>query len=128
MFEVAFDHLHLRSLDPEAAAQFYVDGLGATIAGRVETADTRRLIVALGSIRLFIESAPADLPPGAAAPHRGIEHFGLLVPDLDQAYARLRDLGVEFTLEPTARAPGLRIAFLRGPDDVLIELLERKTV
>ena len=37
MFDATFDHLHLRSLDPDAAARFYVDNLGASLADRLET-------------------------------------------------------------------------------------------
>jgi lactoylglutathione lyase len=128
MFEATFDHLHLRSLDPDAAGAFYVDRLGGTVANRIETADSLRVVVALGGIRLFIERAPNSMAPGATAPHRGLEHFGLTVPDLDAAIAALEADGVVFTLPATSRGHGLRIAFLLGPDDVSIELLERKTV
>jgi lactoylglutathione lyase len=32
---------------------------------------------------------------------------------------------VEFTLEPKQARPGLRIAFIRGPQGISIELLQR---
>ena len=36
--------------------------------------------------------------------------------------------GVKFTQDVTNFRPGVRISFLLGPDNVLIELLERKPV
>ena len=59
------------------------------------------------------------------APHLGLEHIGLAVQDIDAVVAALKAKGVVFTMEPTTIRPGVRIAFLRGPEDVSIELLER---
>ena len=125
MFGIALDHLHLRSLDPDAAGRFYVDHLGATLADRVETGDSLRVVLSLAGVRLFIERAPAGMRAAADAPHRGLEHIGLKVDDLAAAAAALKAKGVAFTREPEEVRPGLRIAFIRGPDDVSIELLQR---
>jgi catechol 2,3-dioxygenase-like lactoylglutathione lyase family enzyme len=126
MFEAAFDHFHLRSLDPDEAARFYVEHLGAEISNRVETDTSLRVILVLAGLRLFIERAPETTPAGPSMPYRGLEHFGLRVADIDAAVAQLERAGVEFTMPITVRGPDLRIAFLRGPDNVSIELLERK--
>ena len=40
--------------------------------------------------------------------------------------AELKTKGAEFTKEPTTVRPGVRIAFIRGPEGVSIELLDRK--
>ena len=126
MLQASFDHIHLRSLDPDAAASFYVERLGATLADRMETADSLRAVIAFPGLRIFIDRVPAGTPAGAMPPHRGLEHFGLQVPDLDTAAAELMAAGVEFTMPVTQLRQHLRIAFLRGPDGVSIELLERK--
>ena len=126
MLQASFDHIHLRSLDPDAAAQFYVERLGATLADRIETADSLRTVIAFPGLRIFIDRVPAGSPAGATPPHRGLEHFGLQVPDIDFAAAELMAAGVEFTMPVTELRQNLRIAFLRGPDGVSIELLERK--
>ena len=126
MIRASFDHIHLRSLDPDEAARFYVERLGATLADRIETPESLRVIVAFPGLRIFIERVPEGTAAGATAPHRGLEHFGLQVPDIEAAAAELMAAGVEFTMPVTARGPNLRIAFLRGPDGVSIELLERK--
>ena len=125
MFEAVFDHIHLRSLDPDAAGRFYVDHLGARLADRIETDKLLRVAVAFSGLDIFIDRVPEGTTPAASRPHRGLEHFGLKVPDLDAAAVELKGKGIEFTLEPVEFRPGLRIAFIRGPDDVSIELLER---
>ncbi|TDR87093.1 VOC family protein [Enterovirga rhinocerotis] len=127
-FEPVFDHIHLRSLDPDKAATFYVDRLGAKVADRIETDKMLRVAIRIGTLDIFIDRVPDGTTPAAARPHRGLEHFGLKVDDLDTAVADLKAHGVEFTMEPVEFRPGLRISFIRGPDDVSIEILERKTV
>ena len=44
---------------------------------------------------------------------------------IDAAVTALKAKGAAFTMEPTTIRPGVRIAFLRGPQNVSIELLER---
>lgn len=124
-FQPAFDHIHLRSLDPDAAARFYVDNLGARVTDRIETDKLLRVAVRIGTLDIFIDRVPGGTTPAASRPHLGLEHFGLKVPDLHAAAAELKAKGVEFTLEPVEFRPGLRICFIRAPDDVSIELLQR---
>src|SRR5665213_3127894 len=70
MTEFRYDHIHLRSPDPDATAAWYERMFGAEVKGK----------------------------------------------------------GVEFTVEPKTIRPGVRIAFVRGPQDVLIELLDRDVI
>lgn len=116
-----FDHIHLRSPDPEATAAFYERVFGARL-----TRSPQRIDIELGGQVLFV-SPVNDAATGAApsAPYRGLEHIGLAVQDIDGVVAALKAKGVTFTMEPTTIRPGVRIAFLRGPEDVAIELLER---
>ena len=45
MPEVRWDHLHLRSSDPEATAQYYVDVFGAAPVNKVDVRGAARVIV-----------------------------------------------------------------------------------
>ena len=63
--------------------------------------------------------------PTPAIPYAGFEHFGLGVRDLDKVAAELKAKGVEFTREPVTPRPGIRICFIRSPQGISIELLER---
>lgn len=115
-----WDHIHLRSADPDAAAAWFEEMLGAEVIhspGRVD--------LNLGGSKVFILKAPDDDHPAPSHPHRGLDHFGLCVTDIDKVAAGLKAKGVVFTQEPCTVRPGLRLCFLRGPDGISIELLER---
>jgi len=118
---VTWDHIHLRSPDPEATAAWLADILG----GEINRGAT--LIVKLGGANVFI--APVATGDGVNAPpvtpYQGLDHFGLTVKDIDTVAAEIRAKGVEFTKEPTTIRPGVRICFIRGPQGISIELLER---
>jgi lactoylglutathione lyase len=51
--------------------------------------------------------------------------LGLRVDNLEAAAAELKQRGATFIMEPRTIRPGVKIAFVQGPDDVRIELLER---
>jgi lactoylglutathione lyase len=63
--------------------------------------------------------------PPPPHPHQGLDHFGLTVKDIDAVAAEMKAKGVEFTREPTTIRPGVRICFIRGPEGISVELLER---
>ena len=119
---ITWDHVHLRSPDPEATAAWLEDILGGVIIrgpGRID--------VKLGGANVFIAPVTAgdgvNTPP--VTPYQGLDHFGLTVKDIDTMAAEIRAKGVEFTKEPTTIRPGVRICFIRGPQGISIELLER---
>lgn len=119
---VTWDHVHLRSPDPEATATWLQDILGGVIIR-----GPNRIDVKLGGANVFIAPvAPDDginSPP--TTPYQGLDHFGLTVKDIDAVASEIRAKGVEFTREPTTIRPGVRICFIRGPQGISIELLER---
>jgi lactoylglutathione lyase len=124
---IHFDHMHLRSPDPEGTAHWFEEMLGAEVIRSVQEGQPR-IDLKLGGANIFIAPVPAgDASVGAPprTPYQGLDHFGLAVPDLDTAAAALKAKGVEFTMEPKQARPGLRIAFIRGPQGISIELLQR---
>ena len=86
-----------------------------------------RIDVKLGGANVFIAPVAAgdgvNAPP--VTPYQGLDHFGLTVKDIDAVAAEIKAKGVEFTKEPTTIRPGVRICFIRGPQGISIELLER---
>ena len=121
-----WDHIHLRSPDPEATAQWLERMLGAQVI-RSMPQGKPRIDLKLGGANIFIAPvAPGDgvnAPP--VTPYQGLDHFGLSVKDIDAVAAELKKKGVEFTKEVHTPRPGIRICFIRGPQGVSIELLER---
>ncbi|QGY01011.1 VOC family protein [Methylobacterium mesophilicum SR1.6/6] len=120
------DHVHLRSRDAMKAAAFYVDTFGAREVKRVGEDPVQRVVLDLGGLTVFIEQAPDQVAPATPTPCLGIEHIGLRVADIEAAMADLTARGVPVRTGITERGPGLRIAFVEGPDGALIEILERK--
>ena len=121
-----WDHIHLRSPDPEATAQWLERMLGAQVIRSMQQGKPR-IDLKLGGANIFIAPvAPGEgvnAPP--VTPYQGLDHFGLSVKDIDAVAAELKKKGVEFTKEVHTPRPGIRICFLRGPQGVSIELLER---
>ena len=126
MASVTFDHIHLRSPDPEQTAAFYERMFGAEVLRSMQQGKPR-VDLDLGGQKIFIapvmnDGKTADPP---TSPYQGLDHIGLSVKGIDAMVAELKAKGAEFTMEPTTVRPGVRIAFLRGPQSVTIELLER---
>lgn len=125
-----FDHIHLNSQDPQAAAEYYRRIFGARIIESIQLDGQPRFDVDLDGLMIFIRKVSPDAKEvvGPAAGAIGISHFGLCVDDLDDAIARLKRAGAKLAVEPhtSERKAGLRIAFVEAPERVLIELLERR--
>ena len=122
-----YDHIHLVSPDPVKTAQFYQSMFGAKLTDTRQLADGRTgVALDLNGARVLIinqKNQPESAsPPGAGY---GIGHFGIRTDNLEVAVEDLKANGVKFTEEIRIARPGVKISFLLGPENVLIELLER---
>ena len=127
MAQFTYDHIHLRSPDPEATAKYYESMFGAEVIRTMQQGQPR-IDLKLGGANIFIApvAAGTDVAPPPKTPYQGLDHFGLSVSGIDDIAAELKAKGAEFTMEPTTVRPGTRVCFIRGPQGVSIELLERK--
>ena len=116
------------SRDVKKTAEYYRDVFDAEIVESIQSDGKPRTDLDLNGLTIFIAAVPpeAATPPAPAQPYVGLDHFGLRVDDMDEAVAELKRRGAAFTLEPRTIRPGVRIAFVQAPDNVRIELLERK--
>ena len=120
------DHLHVYCSDVEATEKWFLT-VGAELIERQEAAGVRSSRLSLGGAPILIRSARAGEQLAAPGPrHFGADHFGLKVDDVDGTIAELRRRGVTIDVEPRDFNPTMRIAFIRGPDDVRIELVQRR--
>ncbi len=126
MTKFTFDHIHLRSPDPEATARYFERMFGAEIIRSLQQGQPR-IDLKLGGANIFIAPVPAggNVNPPPATPYQGLDHFGVAVSGIDAIAAELKAKGAEFTMEPTTIRPGVRVCFVRGPQGVSIELLDR---
>ncbi len=122
-----YDHIHLRTKDPRGIAQYFEKMLDAKIIESVQSDGQSRIDLDIDGLMVFIAPVPADadLPSSPRDPHLGLDHFGFRVADVDQTVAELKRRGADIAVEPRTIRPGVRIAFVRAPDDVRIELLQR---
>ena len=132
MREYHYDHVHLRSPNPDATAKFFETMFGATATRDVYPPGTlypgqMRIVLTLGGQRVQIAPThPVDATaPPPPFPHYGLEHIGLTVDDVDAACEELRARGAEIAIGPLTRSPGLRLAFVRGPEGIMVELVQR---
>jgi lactoylglutathione lyase len=126
MPHVTWDHIHLRSPDPEATAQWFERMLGAQVIRSTQQGKPS-IDLKLGGANIFIAPVAAGDGVNAASqtPYQGLDHFGLAVSGIDVIAAELKAKGVAFSKEPHIPCPGIKICFLRGPQGISIELLDR---
>ena len=126
MVKVVWEHIHLKTPDPEATAGWYRDKLGAEIIRTPQADGGTRIDLNLSGQKVFLAPVdPAKVGAAPTMPYLGLDHFGLTVENIDAAVAELKAQGVRFTMDPTTIRPGVRIAFLTAPQNVSIELIQR---
>ncbi len=123
-----FNHVHLKSPDPEETANWFVKVFNFSIAGDSVRVFGDRFIVCKTSdgvtVNISAERTGEKLGPGDPNAHWGLEHFGLNVDDLDAELKRVTGLGAELLEGPIDVPNGPKIAFIKAPTDVRIELLQ----
>ena len=125
------DHVHLFSLDPLSTSAWYERTFGARVLRSLQSDGRDRIDLDFGGTRIYLARLPDNAPRNKKAwfgPQLGLEHFGFRVEDVDAAVEQLRSQGVAILMEPNDVRPGVRIAFVRGPDDVRIEILHRSAM
>jgi catechol 2,3-dioxygenase-like lactoylglutathione lyase family enzyme len=130
-----YDHFHLFTSNPKETAEWYRRMFEAEVIESVQSDGKIRVDMKLCGVMVYLsdgklaarlEKNPAGEPdPAPERAYFGLDHFGIRVKDLDQAVAELKERGAEFAVELTSIRPGARLAYVRGPDHVRIELVER---
>ena len=102
-----------------AAERFYTEVLGLEVMERFPSGT--------GEDYVFLQAGSTILelmPQAAMGVAPGFHHLSFKVPDVDAAAAALTAQGVHLEKEPFDDS-GLRLAFFRGPDGVLLQLFQR---
>ena len=109
--------------DLDRAIGFYRDVLGIRFLFR---APPGLAFLQCGEVRLML----SQRTPGASEPAAGVVYYR--VPDLDRAYATLRERGARFVDQPhrIARLEDheLWMVFLRDPDEHILALMAERPV
>jgi catechol 2,3-dioxygenase-like lactoylglutathione lyase family enzyme len=132
MRDYRYDHVHLRSADPDAMGRFFETMFGAEVTRDIYPPGTlypgqMRVSMKLGGQKVLVAPTHPHDPTADAPqfPYYGVEHIGLTVDDVDAAVEELRAKGAEIAIGPLTRSAGLRLAFVRGPEGVMVELVQR---
>ena len=121
-----FHHVHLICSDLKRTADFFCQDLGATFVMWRQFGGTDGATLNLGGTTVNLRAGREEEGrlEDSSRPRFGYDHIGVEVDELDQAYEELRTRGYVFTVPPKLSGP-LKIAFFKGPDDILIEIVQR---
>ncbi|QDZ09687.1 VOC family protein [Devosia ginsengisoli] len=127
---VGFEHVGMTSGNLDRTIAFYCDLLGLTLAQRKQNDRGEMAFLDTGSGMLEIACPAAqiarsrDVPPHEA----GLRHLTFAFESVDAIFAKLEAAGVEILERPRAAVNTAlikRVAFVRDPDGIIIELIER---
>ena len=129
----SYIHTCYRIRDPQKSEDFYVNKLGMKKVGEMDLGSATNHFFAF-------EEDPSE--PMLELTHNhdrtepydkgdGYAHVAFVVDDLEATVLRLKEQGVNVTLEPktlTADGNDYRISFIEDPDGYKIELVQRGTM
>jgi lactoylglutathione lyase len=129
MMPFRINHIHLKASDPKQTADWYVSAFNFKIVSDEVRSFGDRFIRCQsedGGMAVNISGARSGetLGPGDANPHEGLEHFGLDTADMDADIARLEKMGAVKMEGPIQMPNGGKIAFIKAPDNVRLELIQ----
>ena len=127
---IVYGHHHVNATDPAAHKKFWADALGGTVA---IVGTDKREVIKIPNVWVFMRTQAAKgSSKGSTA-----DHIGFSVKNLDATLARVKANGFRVATAEESPAsynvtgdvanpgPGTRLAFVFGPDDVKVELLEQ---
>lgn len=110
-----FHHLHLNSVDPARAIDWYTRTFAVTKRATVAGFD------GISSERIHLLFSKVASPPPSTL-ESAIWHFGWGSPDMAGDFARHQANGVEFATPLSKLAQGTVFAYMRAPDAALVEI------
>ena len=125
MISYKHEHTHLTSPNPEKVVEFYTQVMGAKVTKEQEVSGRRMIDLDLGGLTVRI-SGSTGADDAWKGLRFGLHHLGFVVDNMDEFAANLKSKGVEFVVEPTQPKPGVKMAFIKAPDNVLFEIIEIK--
>jgi catechol 2,3-dioxygenase-like lactoylglutathione lyase family enzyme len=120
-----YHHLHLICSSLADTEDFFTGMLGAKLIRRRKFGTADGALLDLNGITISLRTAREgdNIASDASQERYGYDHLGLAVEDLDAAYEELKGKGVTFSVLPKD-VENAKIAFLKGPDNITIELIQ----
>lgn len=117
------NHLHHETRDVDASVAFYKKIFGATSEPPFERGGATWVKVHVGAVAIMVTNRPCS--DNTLGRYQGLDHVGLMTDDFDATIATIQEHGANIWFGPTKLDTGMRIAFVSGPDNVKIELMEK---
>ena len=127
MPQLTWDHIHLRSPDPEATAQWFERMLSAEVIRSVQQGKPR-IDLELGGAKIFIAPVVAgdSVNPPPQTPYRGLDHFAFFVPtiaELEAAWEWAGQNRLDIVHPLRHHRDGSISFYIRDPDGNVVQLL-----
>lgn len=129
---IGFEHVGMIVSDLDRSLHFYRDLLGLEVKLRKRQADGGEVaFVDAGGGQLEMAEPAGSVKSPAARPGReaaGLLHITLAFDDVEATYARLIRAGIDGVEPPRAAFNSEmleKVAFVRDPDGILVELAQR---
>lgn len=122
-----FHHIHLLCSNLENTIDFFTQAIGAELVARKQFGQSNGASLSLNGATINLRVAAKDetVNADASLPIYGYHHICVEVDNVDAAYKELREKKIEFSVTPRNTPDNLRVAFFRGPDDIVIEVLQQ---
>ena len=118
------EHTHITTPEPDKIIEFYTKVMGAKVI-KEQTMPFGRLVdVDLGGIPVRISGATGADKDWKGLRH-GLHHLGFEVDSMDEFIAKMKANNVEIVTQPFQANPTTKAAFIKGPDGVLFEIIEK---
>jgi glyoxylase I family protein len=127
---IGFEHIGTTSRNLDKTIVFYCDLLGFRLVLRKPQASGELAFLDAGGCMLEIFAPSAEIAPSRDVPigEAGMRHLTLAVSDVESMIGKLDAAGVEIIERPRAAHNTeliKRVAFVRDPDGIIVELIER---
>jgi len=120
-----FHHVHLICSDLEKMINFFTETFGAKLIERKKFGCANGATLGLNGTNIYFRVAREDdnIVKDPSVATYGFHHIGFEVDDLEATYQDLSGKECIFSLPPK-NVGGHSFAFLKGPDNISIELLQ----
>ncbi len=127
-----FHHVAIRTADWDRSLGFWQSVMGFAVAVQWGEAPRRACMLDTGDGN-YLEIFERDPRPEGSPSEAAILHFCFRTDDCDATLERARAAGAEITVEPKSLGLGsppipVRIAFFKGPDGEICELLQNEVL
>lgn len=121
--DLKIDHIHIHSSDVKRTISFYERMFDGKLVLDTMVGDLHLIRVKVGDgyINIFERAPGVTNPKPEDSP---IHHFAFRVEKFDEVIEELQKRGADFAVGPRNIAGITKMAYIRAPDNVFVEVLE----